>query len=128
MDASKNDAHIACYGQVSIERRYCEDCKRFAFVLDGRIQCCDTKVQTEPPKRRKRMCEIPFNKKGPPKRIQVKILREQGDCCFWCDRRCGKAVWLVRKKTVLRVEWDHLVCYAYSRDNRPSNYVASCQI
>lgn len=120
-------AHVACYGLVSIERCYCEDCKGFAFVLDGRIQCCDQKVQSEPPMRRKRMSEIPLGRKGPPKAIKNSILRDQQDCCFWCDRRFGKSIWQGRKRRILHVEWDHLVSYAYSRDNRPSNFVASCQ-
>jgi hypothetical protein len=128
MDAINRPSHIACYGQVSIERRYCDDCKRFAFVLDGKIQCCETKVQLEPTKLRHRMCEVPIGRKGPPPIVKRRILREQQHCCFWCDRRFGRAVWLKRKRKILRVEWDHLVSYAYSYNNRPSNFVASCQI
>jgi hypothetical protein len=128
MDAKEKAPHVACYGQVSLERRYCEDCKRFGFVLDGRIQCCDTKVGLALPKARKRMCEVPIGRKGPPAKAKRSILREQGYCCFWCDRRFGKVLWRGRKRKVLRIEWDHLVSYAYSRDNRPVNYVASCHV
>jgi hypothetical protein len=111
------EAHVAYYGNIAIERRYCEDCKGFAFVIDGEIRCCGQKVNEPLPTKRKRMSDVPWKRKGPPKKEKDRILREQDESCFWCERRFGKIVWLGRKRIALRIEWDHLIAFTYSLDN-----------
>lgn len=128
MDASNVKSHIALYGDVAIERRYCTDCKRFAFVIDGEIRCCGAEVEQVPTKRRKRMCDVSAKRNGPSRKEQKRLLNEQDWSCFWCGRKFGKSVWRGRVRTVLRVEWDHVVPFAYSQNNQDSNFVASCQV
>src|ERR1700757_3514336 len=128
MNATNKEAHVAYYGEIAIERRYCEDCERFAFFIDGEMRCCGAKLQVERPNKRKRMCDVYGKRKGPPKKERDRILREQHDNCFWCDRGFGNSVWLGRRRIVLRVEWDHLVPFGYSRNNNTQNFVASCHI
>src|SRR4029077_14931424 len=128
MDASKKYPHIAMYGNIGIERRYCVDCKRFAFVIDRKIQCCDALVESVPTKTCKRMSVTPPGRNIPKVKERERILKEQNNSCFWCDRRFGCTVWRHNKRIVLRIEGDHYVPYVYSQDNRPSNFVAACQV
>lgn len=121
-------AHVALYGNVGIERRYCDDCKRFAFVIDGRIQCCDERVESVLKKPRRRISDVVTARNHPRAKDQKRILREQDWKCFWCDKEFGKSVWRKNVRTVLKVNWDHLVPFSYCANNNSSNFVASCQI
>ncbi len=60
---------------------------------------------------------------------QRSILAEQEDRCAYCNWRFGSLV--LDKKTMktrpLRVEWDHVTPYSFSRSNS-CEYVAACQI
>jgi len=122
------EPHVAQYGTVLLERRYCEDCKGFAFVVEGRIQCCDSIADKAPLRYSILMSSAPPNRKGPSSPIKKRILRNQKHCCFWCGRRFRNIVWRGQHKIILRTEWDHVVPFSYSRNNRESNFVASCQI
>lgn len=127
MDAKKVDAHIACYGNTSLVRGYCPDCKRFAFVLDGRIQCCDDKVETTL-KHVSRISTCPTIRTAPSRSERWQILREQDYRCGYCGFRFGTCLWHGRRKYVLSVTWDHWVPFSYSQNNHAANFVAACQI
>jgi hypothetical protein len=130
MDTSNKECHIAVYGKVQLERRYCKDCKRFAFVIDRRIQCCDALVGTVPTDslKRKRISINPPNRGKLRKREKKEILKQQQGRCFWCDRLFGSIVWRRGKRIALRINWDHYVPFRFSQDNRPSNFVAACHV
>jgi hypothetical protein len=129
--------HLAQYGKITMLRGYCTDCKAFALIIDGEIQCCgepDKKAAILKRSRlkrsrlkRKRMCTALGS--GRSRRyIMRRILEEQANRCFYCLRRFGVKVWRKRKSFILRHQWEHIICYGFSGDNREENIVAACQI
>lgn len=122
-------AHLAQYGRIILKRMECPDCKRFAFILDGRMACCDLEVSTEFT-RKKRMSDSPEHRAHPllSRKVRKAILESQGHRCLYCDRKFGAHVYRKGHLIRLRLQWDHLVPFVYSRDNSFGNYGASCQV
>jgi len=48
--------------------------------------------------------------------------------CLYCSRQFGSVVWRGRQRSTLRINWDHMVPYSYSRNNTTGNFAAACQI
>lgn len=127
-------AHIALYGNVSIARAYCGSCRGFAFVLEGKLQCCNRVYNFKASKYR-RISEPEFIRRDPRPRDKKEILKEQNDRCFYCDQEFGTSVYIkgetgLKRRTrlkVLRPEWDHLVPYSWHAKNDALNIVAACQ-
>ena len=119
--------HWALYGNVVLKRGYCVECKRFAIVLDNRLQCCDALLKESPTKVR-RMSDVPLGRDVPSREVQRKILKEQEQRCLYCQRLFGSKLWRGRKEIALRVTWDHVSPFVYSLDNRDQNFAAACQV
>jgi hypothetical protein len=125
-----NNQHYAYYGNVKMDRLYCERCKAYTFIIDGESACCDEpaeNLQSKPfkviiPPRPKRMVPTQYEKEA--------ILESQEGKCFYCELEFGQVVWDNRKKKarVLKINWDHFTPFAYSLNNNANNFVASCNI
>ena len=120
--------HIALYGKVAIERRYCNDCKGLSLITDHQFNCCGKESPRDKPVLWKRMSDVPIGRKRPPRHIQRVILEEQGNKCFYCEREFGSIVYRWLKPIQLRINWDHISPYCYSYDNRGRNFAAACQV
>lgn len=127
MDAKKRLSHVAIYGNTRLLRGYCYECKRFAFVLDGKLQCCGKK-SSESPTHARRMSQPEQRRRKPGHREREAILRGQDYRCLYCDRRFGDWVKRDEKFVRLRIHWDHLDPYCRGMDNRASNFVAACNV
>ncbi len=120
---------IGLYGNVAIERTVCPKCSDWSLVLDGRTLCCDERLaDTEPPEKFRRMSEPEFRRKIPRLKERQAILEEQGNRCFYCDRRFGSHVWRGLRRLVVRLAWDHLLPYSMTANNYAHNFVAACSI
>lgn len=119
--------HFARYGTVSIPRGYCSLCKTYAFIIEGRLQCCDTLAKDEP-RGFKQLSEVPIGRKGPNRAAMTSILALQQDRCLYCNRKFGAVVYRKARSFRLRVCWDHISPYCYSLNNHPSNYCAACHV
>lgn len=130
MDAYRKTRHIAYYGNVAIERRKCPDCHRFAFVIEGKMACCDREIDDglDWPVKRKRMSICPPGRVGPSDRIKLAILTAQEDKCLYCLRTFGRSVWKGTRRVVLKINWDHLEPYVYAQNNSGTNFVAACHL
>ncbi len=109
--------HVALYGNVRIPRSYCKPCGRYALVLDGVKQCCDTRAEPEATGVR-RISEPANQRRKPSETDQRAILQAQGGRCLYCDRGFGQGVALV---------WDHRTPWAYAANNKASNFAAACR-
>lgn len=119
--------HTAFFGNVAISRGFCSDCERQAFIIDGKLQCCD-KPTDEIIEGAQRVCEPDPHKHGPSRTEKRKILARQHERCAYCERRLGSTVWYKGKLTLLRVNYDHVLPFEFSRDNSTGNFLACCHI
>jgi hypothetical protein len=98
------------------------------------MACCDLVVDKVAAKRRPvvRMSEPECRRKIPPIDDQVRILSEQNHRCFWCRSPFdGVAVRITRRsQKILKLMpcWDHVQPFAWSYNNAPLNFVASCSV
>jgi 5-methylcytosine-specific restriction endonuclease McrA len=105
----------------------CPDCKRFAFVIEGKMACCDLKVTVEPTEH-KRMSLTAPGRRIPPRKDRQAILRRQEQRCLYCRRQFGAVVYRHGRMRRLRIHWDHMTPFAFSQDNRTSNFAAACNV
>ncbi len=117
----------ALYGNTLLKRGRCPECGGTSFVQDGVSACCHATIEFET-SRTRRMSSARDRRKGPSVQRKQELRELQGGCCFYCGRRFGSYVYRGFKLVWLRVHFDHVVAYAYSRNNYPDNYVAACHI
>jgi 5-methylcytosine-specific restriction endonuclease McrA len=128
MDARNTKVHIAMYGKIPLNRAFCRTCRRFAFVLEGRIQCCNAQVEAGEASSVRRMSDVPSGRKIPRREDAKMILEEQEGRCLYCSRKFGSYVKRRNRVIRLKLNWDHVIPYVYSLDNRARNFVAACHI
>jgi 5-methylcytosine-specific restriction endonuclease McrA len=108
----------AIFGKVALLRVYCEACKSYGFLIDGALQCCGQPYELETQAcKLKREAEGSLRRKQPPATVKKQILAFQNHQCLYCGKRFGGGA---------RIEWDHFLCFAYSRDNSEHNMIAAC--
>jgi 5-methylcytosine-specific restriction endonuclease McrA len=122
---TKHD-HIALFGNVKMVRSWCLECECWAFVLDGKLACCD-KRHTAEPKAYKRISEPEQARRMPSKVDRDLILQAQDYCCFYCGKAFNSYYRVYDSIEKLIIHWDHMVPYALTQNNNPSNFVAACQ-
>ncbi len=132
IDAMSNPKkHIAIYGNTGIRRELCSRCRRYAFVVSGKMACCDLPVE-EPPVESlplKRMSAAPrMVRKRPSRDWQEAILKEQEEKCFYCNLPFESEVYRGNRAITLKLHWDHVNPYVYSLDNKDQNFVAACHV
>jgi hypothetical protein len=67
-------------------------------------------------------------RKAPPVRLQRKILEQQGGRCLYCDCEFGSTIYRKGKAITVRLNWDHVVPFAYSRTSVGVDFVAACHV
>lgn len=119
--------HVGLYGSVKIERVFCQKCRRFAFVFDGILRCCDRPVLDRPVKA-KRISLGDHRRRYLSQSEKDLQISEQEGKCFYCGLYLGGYVFRNGHSIRLKIEFDHLVPFSYSQDNRGKNFVATCHI
>ena len=66
--------------------------------------------------------------KKPSPIIQEQILDQQGFKCYWCYREFDTIYLRYNSISILSINWDHVIPYAYSYSNADENFVAACSI
>ena len=118
---------MALYGNVAIPKGFCRKCGSTSFIRDGFFVCCGAPVKGEPGKFY-RESEAPQQRKKPPKSEQERILAEQGHRCFYCEVPFDSTRFRKGKPVRIHVHWDHQLPFAYSQNNKSSNFVAACHV
>jgi len=118
--------HYAIYGNVSMLRDKCPKCRRMSLIIQGNFACCGWSASHVDAKYLRRMSEPSAKKLKPSKEEQRSILKEQNNLCLYCDRQFGMRPF--DGAAPLRVEWDHMVPFAYSQNNSAQNFAAACHI
>ena len=119
--------HLAVYGNVRIPRAKCPDCKDMAFVIDGKMACCDLPFLATP---RSVQYLIPPQsfRKSPPKHVREALLAQHKNACAYCGQAFGALVYRGNTPTVLRLSWDHFIPFIWTGDNSDSNFIPSCHV
>jgi 5-methylcytosine-specific restriction endonuclease McrA len=75
-----------------------------------------------------RETEAAQQRKTPPKAEKDKILKDQENRCFYCGVTFENFRFRNGKPIKIRIHWDHQLPYAYSQNNKASNFVAACHV
>ena len=120
-------AYIGLYGNVPLQKHYCEDCQMFAFVLRGKFLCCDSRADRTPQtyKRESQPAQI---RRLPPIEARREVLRLQNNACLYCLRDFGSHVQRGKRIITLRLHWDHFIPYNLTQNNYTYNFVAACHL
>lgn len=122
-----NKHRVSIYGNTASEKAYCFRCKGMAFVLDGKMACCDATKTTSPEKIVRE--SQPFFK-----RIRISneekenILSSQDYKCIFCERPFGSLVFRKSRAIRLRIHYDHFLPFVYSANNKTDNLHAACHV
>lgn len=121
---------ISLFGNVALLRSRCSNCRRTSILIPAEgsgflTSCCEVPARRPKAVRRESGCD--HIRKKPPLAFQKEQLALQEHCCFWCLKAFYSSVVVRRKRSLLVVEWDHMVPYSYNQNNAPHNFVAACQ-
>jgi 5-methylcytosine-specific restriction endonuclease McrA len=119
--------HLAVFGNIKMLRVYCPDCKGMTLVRDGIRLCCDRPSKETRFKKIKIESEPAHFRHKPSIHKQKEILKKQEDKCLYCGRKFGSPYLRDNKVKILQLNWDHIVPYSYSFNNK-NNFVAACHI
>ena len=119
--------YVALYGNIALVKAYCKNCRDTAFVVAGAIQCCGAPFEPVP-QRYKREFEPENRRKLPPPKYRKEQLKRQEGRCLYCERMLGTQVVRNSRLVKLKTQWDHVLPYSFSQDNREINFVAACHI
>lgn len=119
--------HYAYYGSLEMQKAYCSVCESSAFVIDGKLLCCDSKPISVSNK-----IEIVVEAKGRRKRLskkrKEKILQDQNNCCLYCQNEFGIFYRYKNKVRITKLEFDHMMPFSYNANSSDDNRIASCNI
>ena len=118
-------ASLALYGNVKMIRGYCERCKSTAFVLDGKMACCNISTQQKPKKIERMIPTSQFRKK-PSKRLQEILLEKFNWSCAYCERLFGSYTSYKGREKKVKLHWDHRIPWKYDQNNNDENFLTSC--
>lgn len=121
----------ALYGNVAVLKAFCPKCGDYAFVLDGKLACCDLRLDEIPDAEKvKRETLGAPKRKRLPKKVRESILKRQGHRCIYCGVSFDD--FYMRKRTgkihKYKIHFDHFVSWNYSRNNHKDNFVAACNV
>jgi len=120
--------HKSYYGNICMDRMYCEECGTYCLIIDGIKQCCDEPVKVTKSKKIKIMSPPEKKRRCLSKKDRVAILEKQGNKCFYCGREFGSYYYRDGKKKVLKLHYDHIMPYVGTYNNNAKNIVAACHI
>lgn len=121
-------SRLALYGNVGLVRTFCGECQQTCLVVSGIKQCCDQPDCDFETGGSERISPPEDRRKQPPRSVQIRILRAQGNRCLYCGRQLLSTTWYKGKFIILRTNWDHILPFEYSRSNAPENFVACCHV
>lgn len=119
--------YVSVYGNQSLAKVYCPDCQRYAFLVDGIKQCCETeqefngtryKIESSVQEKRRSLYK---------KRFLEKSIEQNGKC-YYCEYPFSQAFIRKNKIIILRIEVDHFIPYSYNCNNKALNFVLACHI
>jgi 5-methylcytosine-specific restriction endonuclease McrA len=119
--------YVGLYGNVLITKSWCESCNCYAFVIGGKLQCCDSK-RSAIPQLLKRETMPEQIRKRPSLPMRKHIMELQNYSCFYCLREFGTKIVFKSKVVTLRLHWDHVAPWSYLQNNQTENFVASCHL
>lgn len=123
----KTIRRLHIYGSTVIPSQKCPSCGDRAFVIDGRMSCCDVRVYGQVGDEFKIEVDKVGARRGyPPAWRQREILLEQANRCFYCGDEFGTYRTLSGKNRVVKLSWDHVVPFSFDGNNR--DYVAACSV
>jgi hypothetical protein len=123
----KGKHFLAVYRNVAPEKSRCSICGDLSIVRNGMTTCCQAPVSGIPTKY-ERETQAAYNRKRPPRPDQARILEEQDNRCFYCRVKFGSVRKRNNRPVTIRIEWDHMLPFVYSQNNRTDNFVAACQV
>lgn len=107
------------FGTTAMFRMVCPQCRLFAFVINGTMQCCGCRVEKMPETfARKRGSETQQKRSAISLGTKTAILSAQNYLCFYCATDLHYA----------SIEFDHLVPWSYGGNSKMRNLVASCHV
>lgn len=124
---SKKNPVIALYGNVAMPRAYCDRCQGTAWVMNGKLACCDNPITVAPTEFIREISPESIRRR-PGDVAKRKILAEQDGRCFYCYVQFGSIRLRNGKPFQIRLHWDHELPYAYSQNNKEANFVAACHV
>jgi len=122
---ARRKAYAGIYGNVVLAKERCWECQAHAFVLDGCLACCG-KPARQIADTTKREISPEFRRRRPPRKKRDEQLERQNGLCAYCDRVLGSYVFRGGCPKKLEIEWDHVVPFSYSQNNKNTNFVAAC--
>ena len=116
------------YGNVALYKMFCLNCHDYAFVVDEKFTCCGEKIQKPDVEITKREIEPVEKRKRISNTLKNQILGEQKFCCLYCEKPFGSYVKKQGKTIKLKINFDHIIPFAFSHNNFKYNFIAACQI
>jgi 5-methylcytosine-specific restriction endonuclease McrA len=120
----------ALYGSVALLRAYCPNCRRWTFLIDGVMQCCDQKYDLLVEREKiKRMSQSESERSMLPLKLRKEVLKSQDYKCIYCEADLqNNLVWDSKKSKYVnqKIHYDHFIAWIHTGDNHKQNIVASC--
>jgi len=118
------------YGSQVMLKAYCKECEMDAFIVDGKLQCCDKKIEIPPEVKLSREFDGSQKRHQISRKIKNQILKKQENKCIYC--KCDLDGWIFNKKrqeyTPVKIHYDHFISWNYSRNDQENNLVAACHV
>lgn len=118
---------LAIFGNIRMLRVYCSKCCGPTLVREGVKLCCNELVSESKITSVKVECEPQNHRLKPSLRKQREILEKQDNRCLYCNKPFGTPYYRNGKMLFTKLNFDHLVPFAYSKINK-DNFVAACHI
>lgn len=121
----------AVYGKVALTRAYCVKCQCYAFVLDGKLACCNTPITKPETDIVKKMLQGSLRRELLSPNEKRKLLEMQKHKCFYCDCDLNSSWYMGGRMKVPRkitIQYDHVVPWVFSNNDDLDNFVAACNV
>ena len=120
------------YGSIALHKSYCPKCKKYSFIQDNKLACCDYLISELPNYEFiKRESEGETFRSIIPLKVRKEVLQKQENKCIYCDiNLINGYIWNVKRSRYqkVKIHFDHFISWNYSRNNEEQNIVASCDI
>lgn len=121
-------SEAALYGAVAMRRAHCDACGGMALVLDGALQCCDTHVAEAGVERIKRVVDVIDVRRSLSQSQKRAIVEQQDGRCYVCERQFGTLVRRGGRPVRLRIEFDHVIPFAFTHSSLFEAFAAACHV
>lgn len=118
--------HKSIYGNIELDRVYCNECNTMTIVLENIKLCCDKPTEEKLSKKTERMSPPIFKRTQLRKSEKEEILNNQNGKCFYCNHELGSLYEKQGNFGITSIHYDHLIPFSFSANNHVENFVASC--